>query len=48
MDAIGGLYNDVYYITIQFNNSKMATLFVRKAGRKCQMFVRKPAYLING
>ena len=33
MDTIGGLYNDVYYIiTIKFNNSKMATCIVRKAG----------------
>ena len=33
MDTIGGLYHDVYYIiTMQFNNSKMTTCFVRKAG----------------
>ena len=32
MGAIGDLHDDVCYITIQFNNSKMATFFVRKAG----------------
>ena len=49
MDTRGVLYDNVYYIiTIQRNNSKMKTCFVRKAGLLPKAIKKMSIYLKYG